>query len=192
MTTGNSPQPNWVSPVPLADLEDTQQLAVQLAARLGAGDLLVLTGGLGAGKTTFTQALAEALGVEGQVSSPTFVLSRIHRAAASGPDLVHVDAYRTDAEGLESLDLLATQAEAVTVVEWGRGLVESELAGPAGSWLDLELNRLEATAGTQSPRRAETGHEIITDFSESEADLLGAPREAVMRGYGPRWPDPPI
>lgn len=199
MTTANSPhppapRPNWVSPVPLADLEETQKLAARLAAQLAAGDLLVLTGGLGAGKTTFTQALAEALGVKGQVSSPTFVLSRIHPAAESGPDLVHVDAYRTDAEGLESLDLPATQAGAVTVVEWGRGLVESELAGPGGSWLDLELNRIEATeagthtTGAQAPLRAETANEIITDFSESEEDLLGAPRTAVLRGYGPRWP----
>lgn len=198
MTTANSPrqplpQPNWVSEVVLNDLHDTHRLAARLAAQLDAGDLLVLTGGLGAGKTTFTQALAEALGVEGQVSSPTFVLSRIHPAAESGPDLVHVDAYRTDAEGLESLDLLATQAGAVTVVEWGRGLVEEELAGPEGSWLDLELkthsapNDLppEPSSGPASPGG------IITDFSETEEDLLGAPRAAALRGYGPRWPHSP-
>src|SRR5699024_6452372 len=99
---------HWTSRVTLADLEQTQQLAQDLARRLRAGDLLVLTGGLGAGKTTFTQALAEALGVADRVSSPTFVLARTHRATGSGPGLVHVDAYRTDAEGLESLDLATT------------------------------------------------------------------------------------
>lgn len=174
------PQMNWTSHLQLEDLEATQQLAARLAAQLRAGDLVVLTGGLGSGKTTFTQALAEALGVEGRVSSPTFVLSRVHRSAGRGPDLVHVDAYRTDAEGLETLDLSATQAEAVTVVEWGRGLVESEMAGSEGSWLDLELTQ------PHTP----TASEIITDFSESEEQLLGAPRTAVLRGYGPRWPHP--
>lgn len=199
MSTANSPhppapQPNWVSEVALSDLHDTHQLAARLAGQLNAGDLLVLTGGLGAGKTTFTQALAAALRIEGQISSPTFVLSRIHRAGGSGPDLVHVDAYRTDAEGLESLDLLATQASAVTVVEWGRGLVEEELAGPGGSWLDLELKSHSAANGPAPELSSGTASigAIITDFSETEDDLLGAPRAAVLRGYGPRWPHSPV
>lgn len=194
--------PRWTLQLPLPDLEGTEQLARRLGEVLSAGDLLVLTGGLGAGKTTFTQTLGEALGVQGRISSPTFVLARIHRAVDDGPDLVHVDAYRTDAEGLESLDLPSTAPASVTVVEWGRGLVETALAGSAGSWLDLELMDLElqvleptgpaAAHETGEEASSSGGPEIITDFSESEDDLLGAPRRAVLRGYGPRWDEPPV
>ena len=184
---------NWTSRITVADLEATQQLAAKLAAQVQTGDLLVLTGGLGAGKTTFTQALGQALGVAGQVSSPTFVLARTHRSLNQGPSLVHVDAYRTDAAGLESLDLAATLPEAVTVVEWGRGLVEDALAGPGGSWLDLQLvdERADHTSGVGSPHGAAEPR-IITDFSESEEDLLGTSRTVVLRGYGPRWSHPPV
>lgn len=201
----------WTFERTLADLEGTQRLARRLADVLAAGDLLVLTGGLGAGKTTFTQALGEALGVEGRVSSPTFVLARVHRSTGQGPDLVHVDAYRTDADGLESLDLPSTASTSVTVVEWGRGLVEEALAGQGGSWVDLELlgpDQGRAASGepgeapSSSPGGAGPSADaagagspgaapIITDFAESEADLLGAPRRAVLRGYGPRWAEPP-
>lgn len=189
---------NWTLKISLEDLEATERFAHSLAAELPAGTLLVLTGGLGAGKTTFTQSLAEGLDVTGPVSSPTFVLSRIHRRAAEGPDLVHVDAYRTDAEGLESLDLLSTLAGSVTVIEWGRGLVEHALVGEGGSWLDLELVRGDADQATAEHQEAagvgsspeEPG--IITDFSESEQDILGTPRRAVLRGYGPDFPRPLI
>lgn len=182
------PGPTWVGQTTLEDLHATQRLAEQLAAQLDAGDLLVLTGGLGAGKTTFTQALAAALGVQDQVSSPTFVLSRIHRSLTGGPDLVHVDAYRTDEAGLESLDLLATADAAITVVEWGRGLAEQQLAAAQGSWLDLELIHTLSTAAKQTESDADG--EIITDFTETEEDLQGTPRTAVLRGYGTRWPQP--
>lgn len=177
------PGENWQQGTALEDLEDTAAFARDLAQHLRPGDLLVLTGGLGAGKTTFTQAVGEALAVEGQISSPTFVLSRIHRAQAAGPDLVHVDAYRTDAQGLESLDLASTLPESVTVVEWGRGLVEHALLGPAGSWLDLELSGVSPPAGP-------TGAGIRTDFSETDEDIEGTVRRAVLRGYGPRWAEP--
>lgn len=190
------PGASWALEIPLADLDTTAQFAGRLAGQLGAGDLLVLTGGLGAGKTTFTQALAEALGVQGQVSSPTFVLSRIHRSAGEGPDLVHVDAYRTDAEGMESLDLTATLPQSVTVVEWGRGLVEQPLVGAGGSWLDIELRIPEPGRPAQpgdggSPASWSEGV-IRTDFSETDEDLLGSPRTAVLRGFGPRWAAPPV
>ncbi len=183
------PGENWTLRVPLADLEDTERFAHRLAGELRAGTLLVLTGGLGAGKTTFTQSLAEGLGVAGQVSSPTFVLSRIHRSGGDGPDLVHVDAYRTDAEGLESLDLLSTLPGSVTVVEWGRGVVEQALTGEHGSWLDLEL--LREQPAQEVPAEDAQGSGIITDFSESEEDILGTPRTAVLRGYGAAFPSPP-
>ncbi|MGJ9406229.1 tRNA (adenosine(37)-N6)-threonylcarbamoyltransferase complex ATPase subunit type 1 TsaE [Nesterenkonia aurantiaca] len=179
----------WSIEVVLEDLEATARFAADLAGLLRPGALLVLTGGLGAGKTTFTQSLGGALGVSGMISSPTFILSRIHRAQGLGPDLVHVDAYRTDPEGLESLDLTSTMADSVTVVEWGRGMVEAALVGTAGSWLDLELIRDSQAEATPQDSPGKAG--IITDFSETEADLLGSRRRAVLRGYGPAWVQPP-
>jgi tRNA threonylcarbamoyladenosine biosynthesis protein TsaE len=101
-------------------------LAEAWAAVLRAGDLVLLDGPLGAGKTTFTQGLAAGLGVSGAVTSPTFVLAREHEAAPGRPMLVHVDAYRLDDWwALEDLDLDAAMAQAVTVVEWGQGVAES-------------------------------------------------------------------
>ncbi|BCR80554.1 tRNA (adenosine(37)-N6)-threonylcarbamoyltransferase complex ATPase subunit type 1 TsaE [Arachnia rubra] len=102
-----------------------QALGVELAGLLRAGDVIIATGGLGAGKTTLAQGIGEGLRVEGPVISPTFVLSRIHPSAGAGPSLVHVDAYRmTDAGELADIDLDATLPEAVTLVEWGEGLAE--------------------------------------------------------------------
>lgn len=221
MLAAPMPGENWQQETTLADLEATKEYARNLAQRLRPGDLLVLTGGLGAGKTTFTQALGEALAVEGQISSPTFVLSRIHRAQTDGPDLVHVDAYRTDTEGLESLDLTATLQESITVVEWGRGLVEEVLLSPEDSWLDLELRAGSGGGGTplaswsaaaaptfapeaggvsDGPQSsiASEGPDlsvapgalaggIQTDFRETDEEIDGTPRRALLRGYGPRW-----
>ncbi|MGJ9372937.1 tRNA (adenosine(37)-N6)-threonylcarbamoyltransferase complex ATPase subunit type 1 TsaE [Nesterenkonia sp. CF4.4] len=183
----------WSVELVLDDLDATADFAQAIAELLEPGALLVLTGGLGAGKTTFTQSLGRALGVSGMVSSPTFILSRIHRSQAQGPDLVHVDAYRTDPEGLESLDLTSTLPDSVTVVEWGRGMVEAALVGVEGSWLDLELIRdPEPESRPQESQGVNAGEpEIITDFSETEAEVLGARRRAVLRGYGPAWAQPP-
>ncbi len=121
------------SPVTVADGDAMRDLGERLAARLRAGDLLVLVGGLGAGKTTFTQGLGAGLQVRGAVTSPTFVLSRVHPSTVGGPALVHVDAYRLglgagDGDDLgvvlDDLDLDASLDDAVTVVEWGEGLAE--------------------------------------------------------------------
>ena len=97
-----------------------------LARVLRAGDLVVLTGALGAGKTTLVQGVAAGLGVRGAVTSPTFVIARVHPSLGNGPALVHADAYRVGS-GLEldGLDLDASLDESVTVVEWGEGLVEA-------------------------------------------------------------------
>ena len=93
----------------------------------------MLTGGLGAGKTTLTQGLGDGLGVRGPVTSPTFVIARVHPSLVGGPVLVHVDAYRLGgALELDALDLDASVEDGVTVVEWGQGLAE-----------DLSENRLE-------------------------------------------------
>ncbi len=105
---------------------DTHALGRRLGGLLRAGDLMVLTGDLGAGKTTFTQGLGEGLGVRGPVTSPTFVIARVHPSLGEGPGLVHVDAYRLgDAAELDDLDLDTDLDEAVTVVEWGSGLAEA-------------------------------------------------------------------
>ena len=159
--------------VALPDLAATRSLARVLAAELRAGDLVVLTGELGAGKTTFTRALGQALGVRGSVISPTFVLARIHPndpdgPRPGGPDLVHVDAYRLGSvEEVDDLDLEATQDRAVTVVEWGRGLVEHL----AESRLELTLER---ATGEAAP------------MVEGDEDDEDAPR-ARLEAFGPRW-----
>ncbi|HZL06400.1 MAG TPA: tRNA (adenosine(37)-N6)-threonylcarbamoyltransferase complex ATPase subunit type 1 TsaE, partial [Coriobacteriia bacterium] len=117
--------------------------------------LLVLTGGLGAGKTSLTQGIAEGLGVRGPVTSPTFVIARVHPSLVGGPDLVHVDAYRLSGLAeLDDLDLDASLEGAVTVVEWGHGVAEQlsegyleitmrghetrtvDLVGHGGRWTD--------------------------------------------------------
>lgn len=109
----------WVS------TEDTQDFGRRLGALLRGGDVLVLTGDLGAGKTTLTQGIAEGLGVRGPITSPTFVIARVHPSLVGGPALVHVDAYRLGSTlELDDLDLDADLDESVTVVEWGAGLAE--------------------------------------------------------------------
>jgi tRNA threonylcarbamoyladenosine biosynthesis protein TsaE len=108
-----------------ATSDDTREFGRRLGARLRGGDVLVLTGDLGAGKTTLTQGIAEGLGVRGPITSPTFVIARVHPSLVGGPLLVHVDAYRLgSAIELDDLDLDADLDASVTVVEWGAGLAE--------------------------------------------------------------------
>lgn len=119
----------------LAGRAELAAFASRLAAVLRPGDVIILTGDLGAGKTTFTQFLARGLGVRGRVSSPTFVIAREHAPRGDGPGLIHVDAYRLDdAAEFDDLDLAADGAESVTVVEWGHGIAE-----------ELSPDRLEIT-----------------------------------------------
>lgn len=136
-----------------ASADGTRALAARLAPLLRAGDVLVLTGGLGAGKTTFTQGLGEALGVRGPVTSPTFVIARVHPSLVGGPALVHVDAYRLDptdgALELDDLDLDADLAHCVTVVEWGAGLAER--LSPDRLELELVTGPDEARTVTVTP-----------------------------------------
>lgn len=102
----------------------TQDLAQKLATKLKAGDVLLLSGNLGAGKTTFTQGLAKTLQVKGNVTSPTFVIARLHKSLQNGPDLLHVDAYRLNSLAeIQDLDLISDLSHAVVVVEWPREMV---------------------------------------------------------------------
>jgi tRNA threonylcarbamoyladenosine biosynthesis protein TsaE len=111
--------------IEVATADDMRRLGAELAHVLRPGDLVVLSGALGAGKTTLTQGIGSGLGVRGGVTSPTFVIARVHPSIAHGPPMVHVDAYRLEALAeIDDLDLDATLSEAVTVVEWGQGKVE--------------------------------------------------------------------
>lgn len=124
---------------------DTIELGARLGAQLHAGDVVVLSGPLGAGKTVLAKGIAQAMDVEGPVISPTFVLARVHRARrADAPALIHVDLYRLLDHGsvdllaeLDSLDLDTDLDDAVVVVEWGEGLAERL----SDSHLDIRLER---------------------------------------------------
>ena len=120
------------------DADSMRGLGRSLAGQLGPGDLIVLTGSLGAGKTTFTQGVGTGLGVRGAVTSPTFVIARVHPSEVGGPALVHADAYRLGGVSeLDDLDLDTSLDRAVTVVEWGEGLAE----GLSESRLEVHIVR---------------------------------------------------
>lgn len=121
-----------------ATAEDTQALGRRLAGVVRAGDVIIATGDLGSGKTTFTQGLGAGMGVGGAIISPTFVLSRIHPSLVGGPALVHVDAYRLgSAAELEDLDLDVSLDDSVTLVEWGAGVAE----GLTDGYLEIDIRR---------------------------------------------------
>lgn len=149
--------PAFLGRCEVATSDDMESLGRRIGEQLEPGDLLVLTGPLGAGKTTFTRGLADGLGVRGPVQSPTFVIARTHPSLVGRAPLVHVDAYRLgSAAELDDLDL--DLARSVVVIEWGRGMAE-ELAD---AWWDIELER---------PVGAGDGADL--DASELDAD---APR----------------
>lgn len=150
-------------------------LAARVASLLRPGDVLVLTGDLGAGKTTFTQGLGEALGVRGPVTSPTFVLARTHPSLTDGPALVHVDAYRLgDAAELDDIDLDTGLDEAVTVVEWGAGKAEQL----SDSWLDITIEVRGAHEADPSGTACGVESEEM--------------RVVSIKPRGPRWIDVPL
>jgi len=159
----------------IPDPEAMHTFGQELAGLLRAGDLMVLTGPLGAGKTTFTRGLGEGLHVRGAVTSPTFVLARTHPSTVDGPPLVHVDAYRL-ASAMELDDLDIDFARSIVVVEWGRGLLD----GITESWLDVEIERpLGASQAEPATNAAETDDADALDLPE--------PRTVTVTGHGPRW-----
>ncbi|MBK0331174.1 tRNA (adenosine(37)-N6)-threonylcarbamoyltransferase complex ATPase subunit type 1 TsaE [Brachybacterium sp. MASK1Z-5] len=166
----------------------TRDLARRLAGRLGAGDLLVLDGPLGAGKTTFTQGLGEGLGVRGPVASPTFVISRVHPSEAGGPALVHVDAYRLGGGAdIDDLDLDSDLSDAVMVVEWGRDVVEQL----SDSHLLVELSRATGAEDAQPAQPLQQAQQAQPeqDIAAGDGEEFDEPRALTLTFVGPRWDD---
>ncbi|MFF3915347.1 tRNA (adenosine(37)-N6)-threonylcarbamoyltransferase complex ATPase subunit type 1 TsaE [Streptomyces sp. NPDC001852] len=140
--------------------EQMRELGRRLAKLLRAGDLVMLSGELGAGKTTLTRGLGEGLGVRGAVTSPTFVIARVHPSLGDGPPLVHVDAYRLGGglDEMEDLDLDVSLSDSVIVVEWGEGKVE-----------ELTEDRLQVLI-----------HRAVGDTTDEV-------RHVTLTGLGERW-----
>ncbi len=145
------------------DAGQMRRLGAEVASVLRAGDLVLLDGPLGAGKTTLTQGIGAGLAVRGAVTSPTFVIARSH--PGPGPSLVHVDAYRLSGSvEVDDLDLDADLDRVITVVEWGSGKVE----GLAADRLEVEIRREAGLAGDPD-------------------DPAGGVRSVTVRGVGGRW-----
>lgn len=148
--------------IPVESPEQMRDLGRLIAGVLAPGDLVMLTGELGAGKTTLTRGLGEGLGVRGAVTSPTFVIARVHPSLGDGPALVHVDAYRLGGglDEMEDLDLDVSLPESVVVVEWGDGKVE-----------ELSDDRLQVLI-----------HRAVGDTDDER-------RTVTLVGIGERWVD---
>jgi tRNA threonylcarbamoyladenosine biosynthesis protein TsaE len=137
-----------VAAVTVPTAEAMRALGTRLAGLLRAGDLVILIGDLGAGKTTLVQGIGAGLEVRGPITSPTFVIARVHPSLSGGPALVHADAYRlTSPAEVDDLDLDDTMDSSVTVVEWGGGLAEGLAADrlevtitPAGQGRDVQIS----------------------------------------------------
>ncbi len=141
------------------DRDAMHALGERIAGLLGPGDLVVLSGGLGAGKTTLTQGIGRGLGVRGDITSPTFVIARVHPSTVGGPALVHVDAYRLGSlDEVDDLDLDAALGDSVTVVEWGEGRVDG-----------LAENRL------------------LVQVRRAAGDTDDETRTVTLTAVGPRW-----
>ena len=173
---------------------EMRALGRRLAALLHAGDLVILSGGLGAGKTTLTQGIGDGLGVRGPVTSPTFVIARVHPPlvtaggpASPGRALVHADAYRLDSSlELDDLDLDADTATSVTVVEWGEGLAE----GLAADRLEITITPVAGGGSAGWDDAHGQGGSEQSDDSEAGDGLDGdSPRTVRISGVGERWHD---
>ena len=165
-------QPIATYAVDTSDADQTRALGEDLGRVLVAGDLVMLSGGLGAGKTTLTQGIGVGMGVRGRVASPTFIVARVHPSLRGGPDLIHADAYRiTDLSDLETLDLDSSLDEAVTVVEWGDGKTEAM----SEERLAIEVRR---ASGGQAARDGD-----VIDLEHMDDGT----RVIVLRAHGHRW-----
>jgi tRNA threonylcarbamoyladenosine biosynthesis protein TsaE len=175
----------------LSTVDDTREFGRRLGRMLRAGDLVVLTGPLGAGKTALVQGIGAGMAVLGNVTSPTFVIARVHPSLTGGPALVHVDAYRLGGIAeLDDLDLDASLDDAVTVVEWGHGLAESL----APDRLDIVITRgdddIDETRDLRitpaGPRWAEAGvHLTSPPIPVPTASSSSAPAEPEQAAATP-------
>jgi tRNA threonylcarbamoyladenosine biosynthesis protein TsaE len=179
VTEENPIHPNGteVSLSRISTAQGMRDLGRSLASVLRAGDLVILSGGLGAGKTTLTQGIGEGLSVRGPITSPTFVIARVHpplRTGAAGhrPPLVHVDAYRIgSALELDDLDLDTDTASSVTVVEWGEGLAEG-----------LSVDRLEIAITPETPEGP-----LASELDDRDDGAQDVPRIVRVYAVGERW-----
>ncbi|HKJ13134.1 MAG TPA: tRNA (adenosine(37)-N6)-threonylcarbamoyltransferase complex ATPase subunit type 1 TsaE [Ornithinimicrobium sp.] len=154
----------------LPNPQDTHTFGAALGRLLRGGDLVLLTGDLGAGKTTLTQGLGAGLGVRGPITSPTFVIARVHPSLGQGPALVHADAYRLGGRAeLDDLDLDTDLARAVTVVEWGSGVAER-----------LGEDRLELALHPQPDHQTRTVHLRAVGRRWSDEDAASGLRELLQ------------
>lgn len=185
MSEGPARGPATAVTLTVAAAGEMRELGRRLASVLTAGDLVILSGGLGAGKTTLTQGIGAGLGVRGPITSPTFVIARVHpplapagaaagRAAVErGPALVHADAYRLGSVlELDDLDLDTDTASSVTVVEWGEGLAE----GLSADRLEITITALAAAAE----------YELDAD-ADADGAAADRPRTVRISTVGARW-----
>ena len=193
-----SPAPHTAETAPgitvaTSDADETRALGARLARLLRAGDLVMLSGGLGAGKTTLAQGIGAALEVRGRVSSPTFIIARVHPALAGGPDLIHVDAYRiTSLEEIDALDLDSSLDRSVTLVEWGEEKVEAlspdrleiQVRRPHGAVRDGVRKPDDVTIGSES-----SGGVVTEDPVVDLGEVDDGSRTITVRALGPRWAD---
>ena len=179
--------------VATGNADETRALGARLGRLLRAGDLVMLSGGLGAGKTTLAQGIGSALEVRGRVSSPTFIIARVHSSLADGPDLIHVDAYRiTSLEEVDALDLDSSLDRSVTLVEWGEEKVEAlspdrleiQVRRPHGAVRDGVRKPDDVAIGSESPGGAVTEDPVV-DLGEVD----DGSRTITVRALGPRWAD---
>jgi tRNA threonylcarbamoyladenosine biosynthesis protein TsaE len=168
----------------VATATQMRSLGRSLATVLRAGDLVILSGGLGAGKTTLTQGIGDGLGVRGPITSPTFVIARVHPPAgrSAGPGglptpLVHADAYRLGSD----LDLDTDTAASVTVVEWGEGLAEGLAADR------LEITITPDAAGEVTTEDTLVGENMAGRGDDPDDPTVDIPRTVRISAVGERW-----
>jgi tRNA threonylcarbamoyladenosine biosynthesis protein TsaE len=171
----------------VATAAQMRSLGRSLATLLRAGDLVILSGGLGAGKTTLTQGIGDGLGVRGPITSPTFVIARVHPpvgptpTGTPRPPLVHADAYRLGSVlELDDLDLDTDTAASVTVVEWGEGLAE----GLATDRLEITITPDAVGPVVDFPVGGGSGADTEGEPDDTPGDV---PRTVRISAVGRRW-----
>ena len=186
--------PAAAASIQVGTADEMRALGQRLADLLRPGDLVVLSGPLGAGKTTLVQGIGQGLNVRGPVTSPTFVIARVHPPLGGGPALVHADAYRLASPAeVDDLDLDADVSSSVTVVEWGEGLMD----GLAADRLEvtIAMSRDDAAGFRDDAAGFRDGAAGFQDGGAGSLDgaagfqdgLDGGSRTVRVSGVGERW-----